>query len=65
MKEKPVKCIRCGKMPTIIDMKDICYAQCPCGKWNLYEFCAVRPDLAIKEWNKANSDGKHWSGVEV
>lgn len=52
---KPSKCVYCKKMPTVLDMGDLVYVQCPCGRWNPYEFCGVRPDSAVEQWNYANT----------
>lgn len=52
---KPDKCIHCGKRPSIMDLGDIVYTQCSCGKWSPYEFCGTRPDSSVRQWNLANA----------
>lgn len=52
---KPDKCIHCGKYPSIMDLGDIVYTQCSCGKWSPYEFCGTRPDSSVRQWNLANA----------
>lgn len=52
---KPTKCIQCGKKPSVLNLGGVAYVQCPCGKWNPYEFCGARVVYAIEQWNVANA----------
>ena len=64
--EKPCVCFHCKSQPNVVMVSDVYYVQCPnCNKWYLWEFCGSSKHSAIKQWNNANSDGKHWSGVEA
>lgn len=57
---KPDSCFYCNKKPRIVDMSDLFYVQCDCGKWNPYEFCGSTRNNAISQWNYTQSDGRRY-----
>ena len=49
------KCVRCGKQEAeIMYFKGLYYVQCPCGKYDRWQFCGIRPRGAIDSWNYEN-----------
>lgn len=49
-------CKYCGKKPKIVAAAgEVYYAQCRCGKWSPYEFCAASPRGAVNNWNTYNT----------
>ena len=49
-------CKYCGGKPKIaVAAGEIFYAQCKCGKWSPYEFCAASRKGAINNWNTYNT----------
>lgn len=49
-------CVKCrGKnKPKIVKIDGLYYAQCPCNKWDRYQFLGLKDVNAIDEWNKLN-----------
>lgn len=48
-------CVRCGKKNArLICFKGLYYVQCPCGKYDSWQFCGFRPKGAIESWNYEN-----------
>lgn len=49
-------CVKCrGKhKPAINKIDGMYYVQCPCNKWDRYQFLGLRPENAVDEWNKFN-----------
>lgn len=48
-------CIRCGKQEAeVINFKGLYYVQCPCNKYDRWQFCGYRPQGAIDSWNYEN-----------
>lgn len=50
------ECVKCkGKYKArIVRVEGMYYIQCPCGKWDKYQFLGLKPQYAIEEWNKFN-----------
>lgn len=50
-----VECKYCGCPGSVVRVDDMYYARCThCKKWPPFEFLALKPDLAIKNWNEFN-----------
>lgn len=50
-----VPCIKCGKKQAkIISYGGVYYVQCPCGKYDSWQFCGFRQTGAIESWNFEN-----------
>lgn len=48
-------CVRCGKQEAkLICFKGLYYVQCPCGKYDSWQFCGFRPKGAIDSWEYEN-----------
>ena len=48
------KCVKCKKLPRVVKVGDLYYAQCTCKKWDRYQFLGLREEYALEEWNKFN-----------
>lgn len=49
------KCIHCGGLPKIVNVTDLFYVQCMCGRWNPYQFVGITKKTAIEQWNFENA----------
>lgn len=49
-------CVKCkGRhKPAFIKIDGMYYVQCPCMKWDRYQFLGLKPQFAADEWNKFN-----------
>ena len=48
------KCVKCKKLPRVVNVGDLFYVQCGCQKWEKYQFLGVRADYALEVWNEYN-----------
>ena len=49
-------CVKCKgeNQPKVVRVEGMYYVQCPCCKWDNYQFLGLKPQYAIEEWNKFN-----------
>lgn len=47
-------CMYCKKQPRLVEISDLFYVQCSCGKWNPNDFVGISRRTAIEQWNHEN-----------
>ena len=61
--KEPDVCFFCKQMPTVLNVSGCYYVQCThCNKWDKWEFCGTTRASVIRQWNRANCDGRHFAG---